>query len=422
MVPLGPFEPAPRLAVGVSGGTDSLALVWLAHRWATTRGGSVLALTVDHRLRPESQSEAQHVARILAAHDIDHAVLTRPDPPSDAAEASARTARYRLLDDACAGRGIAHLLLAHTLDDQAETVLMRFAKGSGPDGLAGMPAVRETARLRLLRPLLGVAKARLRATCATAGLPALEDPSNADPRYARARLRRAAAVLSAEGMTNDRLVDVAHRCAVDRVAFEAATADLLAAAATLDPLGFAVLDTRSLAGAPAAISHRAVGAVIATVGGADYPPRREALDRLLADLATGRQTGARTLGGCRVRFARRITVTREPAAVEKVTVTVDRPDIFRWDGRFRVTVTGAMLEQGPIEIRGVGDALKRCGSHVPAAALASLPAAWRRGTLVAGPRFPCSDPVWVPREPRIQPLETRFAPFRPFAAAVFGVV
>ena len=422
MAPLGPFEPAPRLAVGVSGGSDSLALAWLAHHWATARGGSILALTVDHRLRPESRREAQHVARTLAAHDIDHAVLTWPDPPSDAPEAAARAARYRLLGDACAGRGIAHLLLAHTLDDQAETVLMRFAKGSGPDGLSGMPAVRETARLRLLRPLLGVAKTRLQATCAAVGLAPVEDPSNADLRFARARLRQAATVLAAEGMTRDRLADLAQRCAADRVALETATASLLTETATLDPLGFAVLDARPLADAPAALAHRAVGAVIATVGGADYPPRREALDRLLTDLAAGRQTGARTLGGCRVRFARRITVTREPVAVEKVTVTADTPGVFAWDRRFRVSVTRAMLDQGPIELKGVGNALKRHGSRVPASVLVTLPAAWHRGALVAGPQLACCDPIWVPPEQQILPLETRFAPFRPFAAAVFGVV
>lgn len=422
LVRLGPFEPAPRLAVGVSGGADSLALVWLTHRWAKARGGSVLALTVDHRLRPESGSEATQVARTLAAQDIDHTVLTWQDAPAGAGEAQARAARHRLLGDACADRGIAHLLLAHTRDDQAETVLLRFAKGSGPDGLAGMPAVRETNRLRLLRPLLGVAKARLRATCTAAGLTAIEDPSNADPRFARARLRQAAGALATEGLTTDRLVDLAHRCALDRVALEAETADLLAEAVTLDPLGFAVLDPQPLAGVPAAIVHRVVGAVIATLGGADYLPRREALLRVLGDLTSGRRTGARTLGGCRLRFARRITVTREPDAADRACVLVGTPGQLLWDGRFRVTVTGEMLERGPIQIGRAGNALTRCGTDTPAAALASLPAAWRHGIMVAEPRIPHWDPAWRPHAPAIPPLETRFAPRRPLAAPAFGVV
>ena len=422
LVPLGPFEPAPRLAVGVSGGADSLALVWLAHRWAKARGGSVLALTVDHRLRPESGSEAMRVARILAAHDIDHTVLTWRDPPNGASEAQARAARHRLLGDACAARSIAHLLLAHTRDDQAETVLLRFAKGSGPDGLAGIPAMRETNQLRLLRPLLGVTKAQLRATCVTAGLTAIEDPSNADPRFARARLRQAATGLAVEGMTADRLVDLAHRCALDRVVLEAETASLLVETVTLNPLGFAVLDPQPLAGVPTGIVHRVIGAVIATVGGGDYLPRREALLRVLGDLTGGRQTGARTLGGCRLRFARRITVTREPDAARRASVTVRTPGPLLWDGRFRVTVTGEMLEGGPVEIGHVGKALERSGIDTPAAALASLPAAWRHSTMVAEPRIPHLDPAWRPSAPAIPPLETRFTPRRPLAAAAFGVV
>ncbi len=422
MARLGPFEAKPKLAVGVSGGADSMALVWLAHRWAAARGGSVLALTVDHRLRPESTQEAEQVAETLGARGIDHAVLTWRDPPAGAGEAAARTARYRLLGDACSDRGIAHLLLAHTLNDQAETVLLRFAKGSGPDGLAGMPAVRETAQIRVLRPLLDVDKARLRATCAAASLPAIEDPSNADPQFARARLRDASSVLAAEGMTTARLADLAQRCAADRVVLEAATADLLAEAASWDPLGFATLDPRLLTGAPRAVGYRAIGAVIATIGGADYPPRREALQKILADLQAGRRTGGRTLGGCRVRFACRITITREPEAARTAAVTVSRPGPILWDGRFRVTVTEDVLAHGPVGIDSAGNGLKRRGAGVPAAALASLPAAWRDGVMASGPRIADVAPVWAPCDPGIPSMEVRFAPGRPFAAAAFGVV
>ncbi|HLU65659.1 MAG TPA: tRNA lysidine(34) synthetase TilS, partial [Kofleriaceae bacterium] len=176
---LGPFERRPRLAVAVSGGPDSLCLCLLAHGWAKARGGEVSALTVDHGLRPTSADEARQVAAWLGPRGIDHHVLRWTGAkPATAIQEAAREARYRLLGDWCRAAGVLHLLLAHHLDDQAETVAFRRARGSGPEGLAGMPAVRELAGLRLLRPLLGVPKARLVATLEAAGQAWLEDPSN----------------------------------------------------------------------------------------------------------------------------------------------------------------------------------------------------------------------------------------------------
>ncbi|MBT6442573.1 MAG: tRNA lysidine(34) synthetase TilS, partial [Alphaproteobacteria bacterium] len=143
MTPLGPFEPAAHLAVGVSGGSDSLALLLLADRWVRQRGGSVMALTVDHRLRPQSAAEAGLVRSWLAARDIEHRVLTWREPHSvGGVQAAARAARLRLLGDWCRRKGVLHLMLAHQLEDQAETLLERLSGGSGVDGLAGMPQVR----------------------------------------------------------------------------------------------------------------------------------------------------------------------------------------------------------------------------------------------------------------------------------------
>nr|WP_083901585.1 tRNA lysidine(34) synthetase TilS [Azospirillum sp. B4] len=135
MAPLGPFETAPVLAVGVSGGRDSLALTLLAHRWAQARGGRIQAFTVDHALRPESAAEAAQVARWLAARGIDHAILTWEGPkPATGLQAAARQARYALLAAACRERGILHLCLAHHREDQAETVALRRKGAVVPTG------------------------------------------------------------------------------------------------------------------------------------------------------------------------------------------------------------------------------------------------------------------------------------------------
>src|SRR5690242_4383018 len=157
-----PFEARPRLAVAVSGGADSMALVLLARDWAEVRGGALTALTVDHRLRKAAAAEAVQVGRWLAERGIDHQVLVRDDGHgSGGVQAAARDARYRLLEAWCRKTGALHLLVGHHREDQAETLLLRLARGSGVDGLAGMAMLAERAACRVLRPLLGVARARL---------------------------------------------------------------------------------------------------------------------------------------------------------------------------------------------------------------------------------------------------------------------
>src|SRR6266513_193352 len=188
---IGGFEARPFITVAVSGGPDSLALAILADRWARRHGGRLVALTVDHRLRPESAEEARTVGGWLAARGIAHHILVWADPkPATGIQEAARAARYRLLAGWCREQGCLHLLTAHHREDQAETHLIRRRAGSGVDGLAGMATVREMAGLRLVRPLLQVPKARLVALVAAEHQPFLSDPSNQDPAFERSRLRK----------------------------------------------------------------------------------------------------------------------------------------------------------------------------------------------------------------------------------------
>jgi tRNA(Ile)-lysidine synthase len=177
-----------RLAVAVSGGPDSLALLLLAH---AALPGRVEAATVDHRLRPESVVEALHVEDICARLGCPHAILdvTVPDGPAGL-QAEARAARYAALASWAEGRGLAHLATAHHADDQAETVLMRLRRGAGIGGLAGIRPTRPEGALTLLRPLLGWTKAELVHLVAQAGVEPVDDPSNRDQRFDRAAIRR----------------------------------------------------------------------------------------------------------------------------------------------------------------------------------------------------------------------------------------
>ena len=427
MAGFGPFEPAPHLAVAVSGGADSLALALLAADWARALGGAASALVVDHRLRAESGAEARRTAAGLRARGIRAAVLTRRGPaPASAVEACARAARYRLLGEWCLARRVLHLLVGHNLEDQAETLLLRLAAGSGPDGLAGMPAVRETGWGRLLRPLLAVPGGRLRATLHARGAGWLEDPHNADPAFARARLRRASGVLAREGLGAARLAATAGRMGEARAVLEAATAALLARAASIHPAGFVRLDRSELRAAPADTARRAVERALGAVGGGAWPPRGRSLARLLAELRGGGALRGRTLGGCVVRpDGGRVLIAREPSAAGPPARALPGGET-RWDGRFRLRISGAAPARAELRVAALGRegwrAMKAAGAppaasgRVPAAARAALPALWDRDGLVEAPHL-----GWR-RAPEALVERVAFAPRRPLAAAEFSVV
>ena len=295
MAALGPFEDRPRIAVAVSGGADSLALAVLVDRWAAARGGEAIGLVVDHRLRPEATAEARQVRRWLAARGIDNRILVwrrAGGHPSAAVQARARGARYELLTGWCRQHGVLHLALAHHAGDQAETVLMRLARGGGIDGLAGMAAVAARDGVRLIRPLLALDPRRLRASLAKAGQPWIEDPSNRDERFERVRWRR---VIPPEQRLA--LALAAGEIGGERRARERQVAERLAHG-RLDPRGSFSLSLATLLAAAPDIALAALGRALLAVGGRAYPARRESLERLMAHLAAGGP--ARTLGGCRI--------------------------------------------------------------------------------------------------------------------------
>ena len=336
---LGPFEPAPAVAVAVSGGADSMALMLLTGAWAGARRGRVTAVTVDHGLRPESPGEAARVARWARRRGIAHRTLpwVGVKPVGDI-EAAARAARFRLLEEWCAETGIFHLLLAHHREDQAETFLLRLARGSGLDGLAAIAPVAERPGCRLLRPLLALPKARLVATLRAHDQAWVEDGSNRSDRFARVRLRKGRALLAREGLSAARLAATARRLARARQALELPLARLLAEAATPDPAGFLRVNPAPLTAASPELGLRALAAVVMAVGGADYPPRLERLERLYHEIGAGLKRG-RTLGGCRIVPEHgMVLVCREAGAVAAAVAA--RPGAtIHWDGRFRLTLS-----------------------------------------------------------------------------------
>jgi len=391
MLPLGPFEPQPRIAVAVSGGPDSLALTLLAAEWAAARGGRAIGLTVDHRLRPDAAAEAARVGQWLAARGIEHAVLVRSGGrPAADIQAVARTARHDLLGRYCTEAGILHLLLAHHREDQAETLLLRLGRGSGLDGLAAMAPRRPTRWGQILRPLLGTPRTRLRATLAARGQDWVEDPSNADPVYARVRLRQLAPTLAAEGLSPARLAATAVRLGRTRAMVEQAVAAAAAERVTLHPAGFARLAGPFLTDLPEEVALRLLSRLLAVIGGEPLPPRLERLERLAYALAAGPVPGM-TLAGCRIvadetgwivcREAARVAPPRELSPGSQGI----------WDRRFLVRVAAdapAGLRLGALGAapgHALSEAARRRG--IPACARATIPALFDQQGVFAVPHL-----------------------------------
>jgi len=403
MADLGPFENQPHVAVAVSGGADSLCLALLAGRWAAARGGQLSALSVDHGLRPESKAEVAQVGAWMRPKGIDHyGLVWLGAKPAPGVQAAARDARYRLMGDWCRKAGVLHLLLAHTEDDQAETFLLRLGSGSGCEGLAAMAAVRETPDVRLLRPLLDIPKATLRATLVACGQDWIEDPSNRDQAFARVRVRR---VMRDGGLEAAALARSARRFGRARQALETSVAQALARSTRLHPSGFAVLKPEEIFSMPDEIGLGALGRVLAAVGGNSFPPRLEKLERLHRELVSA-AAGAhgfpgRTLGGCRVmtgtgRHRGKLVICREARGLpEPVPVEAGRQ--LLWDRRFQIrfkdfdAVAGgrprleALGQQGWLEI--IGQCPEKHDSEIPAPVRPALPALFDEKGLLSAPHL-----------------------------------
>jgi tRNA(Ile)-lysidine synthase len=267
------LQSLPVLVLAVSGGPDSTALLVLAARWRDSLRTKprLVAVTVDHGLRKESKAEAAAVARLARKLDIAHRTLrwTGRKPKTGVQEA-ARLMRYRLLGQAARRAGGTHILTAHTLDDQGETVLIRLSRGSGISGLAAMQrisVVPQDDSLSLVRPLLDISKSRLIATLRAAGVSYADDPSNRDPRFARARLRGLMKALAEEGLDAAQLARLARRlkradAAIER-AVERAVTELFV---ELPGATAIAIEARRFTGLPAEVALRLLGLALAKVG------------------------------------------------------------------------------------------------------------------------------------------------------------
>jgi tRNA(Ile)-lysidine synthase len=364
-----------RIGVAVSGGSDSLALLHAAQAW----GVDVEAVTVDHGLRPEAAEEAAYVGEICRGLGVAHTVLRWEgwDGRGNLQD-HARQNRYALIAEWAQARELPSVALGHTMDDQAETLLMRLAREAGVEGLASMRLIFEREGARFDRPFLFDRRADLRAYLTTRGVRWIEDPSNEDEGYGRVRVRKALDLLGPLGIGTEELFRAAlHlRDASDALG---QTASDFARAKVKSAGGDLIFDRTALRRQPAEIARRLVAHALMFVASADYPPRREPLEAVMEHL---RRTGTVTLHGCLVTVSdMTVRIAREHASVAGMRGATDKP----WDRRWRLAGP-----HGPgLEIRALGPAVKDCpdwrSTGLPRATLLASPAVWRGEALVAAP-------------------------------------
>lgn len=327
-----------HVAVATSGGSDSLALLFLLDDWRRTHTGrpAITALTVDHGLREGSAGEALRVKGWALRRGIPHRTLRWDGAkPSSGIQAKARAARYNLMTAWCRMAGASHLLTAHTRDDQAETVLMRLRRTVSIDSIAGILPETAWNGIILRRPLLAAGRAELRAFLRSLGQEWIEDPSNADPRFERVRIRQMMPELAARGIGADRLAVLAAEARAAADALAAAAAGWLRMQAREYPEGYAEVPLQSLVALEPEVRVRAIGGLVRRYGSGKGAAPAE-----LADVAAWLSSGGpprRTLGGAML--ARRhsaLIVGREAGRIAASPVPVPEQGRLIWDGRFMI--------------------------------------------------------------------------------------
>ena len=287
-------------AVGVSGGADSLALVFLLKGWADKKGKKIVALSVDHKLRVESTAEAEYVSLVMKKIGVEHHILTWDGKkPKSNLEEAARVARYGLLENWCVDNKVSKLMIAHHKMDQAETFFLRLQRGSGVDGLSGMNVLNRMGKIEVLRPLLGFMPDDLKKFLTAKKIKWVEDPHNSMDDFLRVRVRKFLPVMEQElGICVDRIVDTMEVLSNARSYFEKVVAKFVKNnvkkwakyGVSFSKKEFMQLDSE--------ISYRVLACLIKEVGENYYVPRADGVKRILTSLA--KEFKGATLGGCEI--------------------------------------------------------------------------------------------------------------------------
>lgn len=406
--------PSP-LAVAVSGGADSLALALLLKEWAAKHRVPLTALVVDHGLRAYSRQEAEKTLAVLAHHRIEAVLLPLElGVLSSAVQEKARDARYGAMVAWCHTHQVPQLAVAHHRDDQAETVLMRLLRRSGPEGLAGMSVRSEREGVLLLRPLLAVAKAELLRYLDACGQEYVSDPSNEDRRYLRVRVR---ACLAMQAEASQRLAAVAEACGRMRHRAELQLQQAVADTVTWYDEGYAEV-AASLTTMPPLTAMQVMRQVLGYVG-TGREARSNEMERLLAAMCEPAMR-PRTLQGCLISRRREggWLVTREMAACQ-AALNWDGAAPLHWDRFLLAACASGAWQVGPLGAKGLEQLpAKGLACKLPRAVALTLPAIRHLEAVVCVPHMGYVEPAIMPEKP----ASVRFCPAKPLAGAPFWVM
>jgi tRNA(Ile)-lysidine synthase len=375
------------LVLAVSGGPDSTALMSLVARWPARPPAVVVA--VDHGLRPEAAEEARLAARNAEALGLPWRIMQAP-PREGAGNLQdwARRARYACLAAAAREAGLDTIVTAHHREDQAETFLLRLARGSGVYGLAAMPEETTIEGIRLVRPLLGVSRLALTREVEQSRLPTATDPSNADLRFERVRVRTVMPAFAEGGIDAETLARTAQRLGRAAAALDHYTGSLLKESFSADRFGSVAGSAHALAEAPEEVSLRALALILRAVGGSDYTPRLDSLEALRSAILEAGDSGRvkRTLHGVELALAAgRLSARREWGRSGPPTIPAVAGATMLWDWRFRVevprTIENAMIGPAGLARRSL------VATGASSSTLRTLPALYSGGDLVAIPGF-----------------------------------
>lgn len=329
-----------RLALAVSGGSDSMAMALLVAQYAKEYGVEVIAITVDHKLRAESASEAKLVGEWLKKRDIEHHILCwQADKKSSNIQAQARKARYKMMADFCVHKDIKLLIVAHTSEDQAETVLMRMMRGSGVDGLAGMADTSEVFGIKVIRPLLKFNRDELQKYLQDSKQEWIDDPSNENSKFKRVEIRKFIKSSDEPVLLVQRLVQTANHMARAKDYIETVMRERLAGVVTFHEAGFYTIDVVQFKKLHQEERLRSLASALQHVGGQDYRPRFEKLNNLHDNILNGNIVSGCTLWGCEIAYSKKknaehiIYIYREISLVAD-DVKVSSNEKIIWDERF----------------------------------------------------------------------------------------
>lgn len=371
--------PNRRLGVAVSGGGDSMALLHLLH---TQTDLDLMAITVDHRLRPESANEAASVARFCTTLNIPHqtAVWEERHAQGNLSD-NARRARKSLISAWAHDHNLTHVALGHTADDQAETFLMRLSRGSGVQGLSAMDTEITDEGITWVRPLLSTRRADLRKYLSANDITWIDDPTNEDQRYERVKMRKVVETLSDAGISVPAINNTTKRLRSAKQVLFTATKDLAELIAHVTPAGEIIVERARFLSANQAVRLRLMMDAICTMSGAYYAPRAHAIETAIN--AIEQRTTGHTLGGAIIRVTKsdQISIRREPARVEPPV-----PFGKIWDERWMVlgdapprATVGALTEKGLTQIENPQY------SEIAREILLTTPAIWVDDELISAP-------------------------------------